>query len=1023
MKQFFTLLVAVVLAFPTAVWATAGVSATAARFADQGTRVAGVVQDAEGSPIQGATVRAVSTTTNTTITGTYTDASGRFSLTLSSTENVSIVVSYVNFKLATVEPGENLSIVLQEDILGLEEIAVVAYGSQSKVKLTSSVGIVDGDRFQNMPIQGVNQALQGQTAGVSVFSGNGLPGTGTNVTIRGINSINNNAQPLYVVDGVIIDGGGISSSLFATTQGGGSNPLANINPNDIETVTVLKDASQTALYGSRGANGVIVITTKGGKFGEKTRVNVNYEVGFSQAANEWDLLNTAQYNQFRNAAYFGSFNFADTRADTDWQDVIFRTGFQQRTSVGVVGGNERTRFFISAEAFDQEAYMKGVDFTRFSGRINFEHKINDKLSIGTNLSVTRIVQNRDLTDNAVAGPFSSALLIYPNTPVYSITPGNRSLYEFGSGSNPLANIAVNPLGVLEQDDYIFSSVRVLNNAYLEFRPIEGLTLRTDFGIDFDNADDFFRGLSTSPFTPTGEGSSTKQQSLKYITTTQARYERKINDHRFDVTGLFSFETERSDFTQFGTQDFASDGIRNAGGGATILFYGAGGSEWALFSYLGRLNYDYKDKYLLSATVRVDEGSFFGPASRRGTFPAVAAAWRFGEESFLDGLGWLNEGKIRASYGITGNRPNGNYSYLFLFAPDPSFGYDGLSGSLPSPADAELAWEETTNWEVGLDLSVFNAVNFEMTYYNRKATQLLFNEPLPATTGFTSLLTNADFDLINTGWEFEVSSTNIKKGDFSWTTNFNITLRDNKVEGLPASQTITSGEYRIENGGRVDAWYMVPYLGVDPNTGRGQYLALDGTTTTTLTTNNRRIVGNAYADIEGGLTNTISYKGITLDFLFTFKADYQVFNATKQFLSSYRTAFNSVTDVLTYWNEVGQQTDYPGLNYVRPTSQGGDGQAWASVDHTFWLEDGDHIRLRTVTLSYDLPRNLLEGTGLNSVRVYAQGYNLFVITDYSGIDPETNFNTAGTGLGSIQFSREFLTPPQARTYTFGINLGF
>ena len=1044
MKQLFTLLVAVVLAFPTAVWATTGVSAAAARFADQGTRVAGVVQDAEGNPIQGATVRAVSTTTNQTITGTYTDASGRFSFTLNSSENVSIVVSYVNFKTATFQPGENITVVLEEDILGLEETVIVGNYSQRRGDVTGSVAVLSSDKIQNVPATSFEGAVQGRVAGVQISAVSGLPGSGQTFRIRGTNSLTASAQPLIVIDGVIATQGN-----FATSGGGqGTNALADLNPQDIESYVFLKDAAATAQYGARGANGVVVITTKRGKVG-KTKFSAGWYGGIQEVwrtpgftnSREWYDIYGEAWDVAGNSTFIGSLNvnnpanaglagftFSWPEAITDvfgiaeydttgnaprMFDEVLRSGYLQEFNIAAEGGNEKTTFRVGLTYRDEEGYVIENKFKRLAGSVALDHQATDKIKIGATVNLIRTINNRVSSNNNVSGVLSSSVL-WPAILPYRDSDGNYIAFNN-------FNIAANIPQDVELNNLDTETLRLIGNVYANYRPIDGLEFETRLATDiFNQYEVSFQDPATIDGNPGGSAYSAQSVVYNWTSDNKVSYTRSFaQKHVIGALFLASFQRVRSDFVNANSINFATNGVRTVDGGANVVGASANGTSFTFTNYLLQLNYSFDDKYQFQVLGSYNGSSRFSEDNQYGFFPAVSVGWVLSKESFLQGIDFIGNLKLRASVGLTGNAEIGNFPNQAL----TGVGAYNLEGTLQRAqlANPDLTWEETLKYDVGVEFSVWNdRISGTIDYYRNEGRDNLLSVPVPSTTGFTTQIQNIG-EIVNSGLEITLAIRPLsRESDLQWTIETNHTYLKSEVTNLFPSTT--EGQNPILFGAAptattigqpVSSFYLIRYLGVNSQTGTAMFEDLNGDGQ--ITALDRQFIGSAVPDWIGGLNNTLEYKGVTLSVFLQYSYGNEIYDATgASFQGSSGSSagyWNLYSSATRRWQNPGDQTDVP-----RPIAN----RSFDNQASTRYLYDGSFLRLKTVELGYQLPKKILEPIGLTNCYVYALGQNLYTWTGFDeSWDPEVNNN----GTANVSQGINLWVPPIPRSYVVGVRFGF
>ncbi len=994
----------------------------------------------DNSPLVG-----VSVLVKNTNRGTTTDVNGNYRLSVA--DNSTLVFSYVGFVRQEIAVGNRTvaDVTLASDAASLSEVVVTGYGSQIKRDLTGNIAQVKGTEIQNMPTPSVDQALQGRAAGVYVNAGTGKLGQGVTVRVRGSSSISASSQPFYVVDGIPVTTGDLGS------YGGDTNPLADINFNDVESIEVLKDASAAAIYGSRAANGVVLITTKRGKSG-KTNISLNYQAGISNAARRVNFLNAKEYVDFFKMAAgnqdrrqnidpndpdsytqsvigpggfldyysYGTYG-TDKQGDYDWQDRAFSKGGIQQVDLQLNGGSDKTKFYLSGQFLDQKGTIIGNSIQRYSGRLNLDHSANKWLTVGLNMSLARTLNKRLPGDNAFSNPVQASAI----TPLTPFTDPNTGL---PSGTPPGdVNIPVyyNPFISIDYASFYQISYRNLLQGYAQVQFMPSLRFRSELGVDILNQQEegYFGSQTVRNQTRAarGIGSNTYAGVVNYTTNNYFSYDKAFGVHSIGATLGMSYQQSQSKFNSVEGTQFPSDAYQRIASAGTISSGSSTESNFRFLSYFVRANYKFADKYLLSLSGRVDGSSRFGANRRYGFFPAASAGWVLTEEGFLKESRALSFLKLRASYGITGNAEIGNFPQLGLFGGTV---YAGIGGQAPSQiGNPDLKWETTTQTDVGLDFGIFNnRISGEIDYYIKKTSDLLLNVNIPSTSGFTTQFRNVG-NLENKGVEFVLNTRNVV-GKFSWTTSFNVAANRNKVTNIN-KQVIEAGlsgfTNRAVEGQPIGVWFVPEYAGVDPANGDALWYkntenadgSRDRTTTRTYSEAQRVVFGNPNPKFVGGLNNTFSFKGIDLTVFFN-----GVFGNNLNFYgvgqySSGNGIFedNQTKDQLRAWTKENPNTDVPEARYL---SRNGN-QASSR-----YVVKGDFVRLRTVTLGYNLPTTLTRRIGLEKARIYVSGMNLLTFTKYNGWDPEVNSDDFTTNVAQ---GNDFYTPPQPRTFLVGLNLGF
>ena len=983
-----------------------------------------VVNAADSSALGDVTV-----TVKNALTSTVTQADGSFKMTVP--EGVTtLVFSYVGYATIEQPVSDLMYVIMNTGGKSLSEVVVVGYGSATKREITGSIVKVGGNQIENLPFQSFEAAIQGKAPGVVIESGSGKVGQAMKVRIRGTSSISASSQPLYVVDGLPV----VSNSLSDATNDP-TNPLVDINPNDIESVEVLKDASASAIYGARAANGVILITTKKGKLGRKTLIELNLSNTFSQPTRKRKFMDARQYLDlvrqagkndgridFRDnvtgypseqdaiddyTSYYESLiedyalgtDFKNYEVNTDWQDQLFRkNATSQQADVSLSGGNDKTRFYISGFFNNQDAIVINNTFSRYGGRLNLDHKATDRLTIGLNIALNRSELNRISDDNAFSTP-GQLVAQLPLSPLRDPTTGElngNTLY-----GNGLFDAQYN------SDDQ--ATFRSLGNAFAELKIIPSLTFRSELGADILSLyQEGFSGKQTIDGAGIGRASNISTQSASLNTNNFFTYAPKINeDHKLtSVIGMSYLQNDTKQAISNG-EGFPTDAVKNLSGATDITFGTSSNNRYTFLSYFFRTNYSFLEKYLLSVSVRADGSSRFGANSRYGWFPAASLGWIISDENFLKGVDFLSYLKLRASYGLTGNAEIGQNNFLGLYGVS---NYPGLPGFVPSQLpNQDLKWEKTAQFDAGIEFGFFdNRLTGEVDYYQKNTTDLLLNVNIPNTTGYATVLRNLG-SMYNKGVEVSLNSRNVE-GAFKWNTSFNLAYNVNKVEDIEG-QIITSGVQRAVEGEPIGAFFMQEFAGVDPATGDALYDDKDGKTTSDYSLAERRVVGKSNPDFTGGFGNTFSYKGFDLNIFFTFVSGNKIYNQAGIYMESgLGNGFdNQTTRYLNSWKNPGDITDVPRA-----------GLSFGTNDRasSFWLSDGSYIRLRNATLGYTLPSKVSSLLKLSSARLYVAGNNLWTETKFDG-DPEVNTATLGNITGGI----DFYTIPQARTISLGLNVKF
>lgn len=1008
-----------------------------------------------------------------TTSGVSTNAEGSFTLNAPAAGGT-LVASFIGYGTTEQAIGNNstFNIQLSATAIGLNEAVVVGFGTQDVKDITGSVAEVKAATIASQPVPSFDQALTGHVAGLQVTNPGGTLADGTTMRIRGANTISGNAQPLVVIDGVPTTQ---SANLNSFNGGNGTryNPLADINPNDIESVTVLKDASAAAIYGSRAANGVLIITTKRGRSGQ-AKLSFETWVGFNQAVRLPSLLDGDTFIAIQNekAANRNALtptspvviaaDIAGAPARTNWLDQVFHTGVSQNYTAALSGGSDKATFYGSVAYTDQKGIIVANRLRRGSVRANVDLTPKKWLRAGISTNVSKTLNNGVLTDNYLAGATVAAYNAPPNIPIYDAN-GNYFLGSdglLGNGGNNVAFRAssfYNPVAVLNLNRNDNTSQRLLGNTYIEIEPFKGLKLRTQYGVDYISN---FEDQYSSPVIA-GLGRLAGANGVESGLVQDNNFTRNIanwtNSIGYDRTfGENHLVSASAGYETYTTSDFSL--YTGAGGFADTKFtqildglysgtsYTGGSTQKSGFeSYFGRFNYSYGNKYYAQFAIRSDAYSAFGADNRRGYFPAGSIGWRISEENFLKSAtnGRLNDLKLRGSYGIVGNSAG-----IGFYAPYTLIGggqYADVNGYSPTQiGNPALRWEKSTKWDAGLDLSMYdNRVGLVVDYFRNDITDLILAAPslrttgLPTTTAGAQPTVNRNIgSMYNQGVEVSLNTVNVRlPSGFSWTSSFNITNLKNRVTSLVDGNEIVSGNQRAAVDHALGEYKLVRWAGVDATNGRPKFLTVDGTEkeydggarkwyltsngaeTTAVTGSDAVYSGKTgYATLYGGLDNTFSYKGVELGIFMQYGSGNFIYNSTRQGLMT-NSFNNNLTEIKERWTTAGQVTDVPKLFLQDNIS---------TMTSTRWLEAGRFLRARQLSLAYNLPKNLVDPLGLSNLRIYAQVLNAFVITNYSGTDPEVNSNrntNSATTNSNIAYGVDNRAVPQARSYTLGLNVNF
>ncbi len=978
-------------------------------------QVSGTVTDTNGSPLPAANIVEKGTTNGVTA-----DFDGNFSIQLED-PNAVLVVSYIGFatKEVAVNGQPTLNVSLQESTAGLEEVVVVGYGSVRKADLTGSVSQVNTETLEAVPVYNMEQALKVGAAGVRVSQNSGAPGGRIEVRIRGGNSLIGDNQPLYVVDGFPVTGG-----------------IDFLNPSDIKSVDILKDASATAIYGSRGANGVVIITSKRGAKGQDSKIEVNTFFGMQQAINRYELLNAKEYaviaNEWlRNEGLDPFFNVDEIQnPGTDWWDAIFRVAPIHNHTVTFSGGSEKGRYSISGNYYDQEGIIENSGVTRGSIRVNLDQELKSWLKMGVNLQLTRSEQNAVPVDNGNRGNsmLSGAASAPPTLPLYDedgLPTQIEQAYNFGSADmrNPL-------IYTLRKDRLLANSILANTTFDVSFSP--NLTFRTLLGLQYRHSlDEIFIPIIYD--NDRGRASERNSYTNTFLTENVLTYSKLFNEkHNLNIIGGVTYQTNlnRNSFTQ--VEGFSNNITENfdLAAAETILNPDSGYSDWTLISFLSRANYSFKGKYFITASIRADGSSRFGADNKWGYFPSGALAWRVSDEPFLENSRLISNLKLRASYGITGNTALSPYQSLDRLNSD-KYIYEGQTdviGFVPSGiSNSELKWETTGQLDVGFDLNLFNdRLRFVFDYYKKNTKDLLASVPLPPTVGFGSILRNLG-EIQNEGVELGIDA-DILRGDFKWDVSAQISANRNEVIELAGDSDIFgSGQGAVwpsaniaRVGEPIGAFYGLLEDGLDDE-GFIKYQDIsgpDGVPDGTINALDRVILGSYHPDFIYGFATNFSYKGVELNVQIEGVQGNELFNATLgTHLNSFQRGNNQFKDIIgNYWTE---ENPNPDAKYPKISSA-----TQVTVSERF-IEDASYLRIRSLRLAYNFPVKQMGLKGFDMAQLYISGNNLFTFTNYSGLDPVAN--TRGTDSAIVgdrlRFGHDQSSYPNAKIYAMGLKFRF
>jgi TonB-linked SusC/RagA family outer membrane protein len=1021
-------------------------------------KVTGVITDDKGDPMPGVTI----VVKNTTV-GTVTNNDGSYSI-VTPANATTLVFSFIGLETKEVEIGDqaNIDVQLSSLTTELEEVVAIGYGTVRKRDLTGSVSNIQAEDIAQSQPKSFMGAMQGRMAGVQITSESGEPGSGINIQIRGANSIVGGSTPLFVIDGVQLDVNKNEVASSGSSQGT-MDPLSTINPADIESIDVLKDASATAIYGSRGANGVVIITTKTGKSG-KSNLEYNGSFGFSEASKKIDVLSAQEYLSYQEIRGNDDFLMRDTDGDGvvdaprdfsnvpshNWQDEALRTAMSSQHEISASGGNDKSNYSAGIGYLSQEGIIKNNEYDRYNFRLKVNHGQSDKLKLGFNLN-SSYSETSGAANNGGPSSYTGVVQLLLIANPWEVIDPNL---------DETSDSYISPMKLIEEADKTTRLMRVIGSTDLQYKITRDLTFSSVLGANYSQSklQEYYGSDTNWGSSYNGRAAITEVGTYSYNFSSQLNYKKSINKkHYFDA--MAAFESSRYNFEQFRNQisNFVdeSTGVNDISKGTVPLEYSS--NRWATnrLSYFGRVNYNLNNKYLLTASFRADGSDKFGKGNRWGYFPSGAFAWRISEENFMKEVTPVSNFKMRISYGETGNERIPAYSY---FASMQNTYYAGNDVSIfgMSPASLEnpdLKWETTVQYNAGLDLGFFkNRLNFTLDYYQKQTKDMLLRAPVASQSGFNSRWMNIG-RIDNSGWELNISSVNISKKDFSWETNFNISFNKNEVKDLGGADfipvTIPGGW--IQNAGRVmvgepigitygyefDGIYQIDeftwqndsdpnilpadrtyilkedalkYLGGTPSPGRLKYKDISGPDGIpdgiVDEANDRTIIGNSNPKNTGGFNNTFRYKNFDFSAFLQWSYGNDIFNAAvlrelglQPYMNVNREYFEN------YWSPENPTNNYPGIGQIDWTTS------------SYFVEDGSYLKLRTVSVGYSLPKKLLENTGLSGVKFFVIGSNLYTWTKYSGFDPEVNSNNP------LLSGFERISYPRAKTVMFGVNVKF
>ena len=959
--------------------------------------VRGTVTETSGEPLIGATVAVKDKPGQ----GTATDIDGNFTINVA--DNATLVFSYVGFVTKELKAAPKMEVTLQSDQTNLDELVVIGYGAVKRKDLTTAVSTIGEEALENRPIISAAQAIQGKAAGVAVQQPTGAPGGGMTVRVRGTTSFNGSNEPLYVVDGV---------------------PVDNVNflsPSDIESMQILKDASSAAIYGSRGANGVVLISTKQGRSGD-AKISLNIQGGFTQVAKKLDVLNTAQYKELMDE--IGLVKLPDGLTDqTDWFDETYRTGNTQTYQVAISQSNDKISYYLSGGYQQDRGILKSSFFRRYNFRANLEGKLRSWLTAKANVIYSDYSSNGGGAMGTV-GNRGGVILAVVNTPTYAPVwdPENPDRYYnnfYGLNmQSPLENEA-------RQKSNRNRENRLIASGEFLFDIYKGLKFSSKFTMDRR------QGWNTSFLDPElttwgreqgGTAYDGRNRNTVLTWDNVATYNLNFGKNTLDFMAGTSWTDSDYSNNWINGQYFRNGLIQTLNAANKISWDGTGSSasQWGILSYLGRISYNFDSKYLATVNIRYDGSSKLHPDHRWKAFPSVSAAWRISQENFMKDINWIYDLKLRAGWGKTGNQDGvGDYGYLQRYNINriPWF-EDGNATAVPTISQAnlrtrDLTWETTTQTGVGVDFAVLNnRIEFSADWYYKKTSDMLMWVSLPSGSAAASSIQRNEGEMTNKGFEFSITSRNLT-GAFSWTTNLNMSFNRNKLTSLElqkvyldakTSETVNEAVVRNEPGRALGGFYGYVAHGVDPETGLMIYEDLNGDGR--ISSSDRTYIGDPNPDFTFGMTNTFSYKGFNLSIFLQGSYGNDIFNASRMETEGMYDGKNQTTEVLRRWRIPGQITDMPKAG-------------WNMRNSTYFVEDGSYLRIKDISLSYDFQGKWLRKIGISRLQPYFTASNLITFTHYSGMDPEVNQWGSSGAVQGIDWG----TYPHCKSYVFGLNIDF
>ncbi len=1028
-------------------------------------KISGTVKDPSGEPLPGVTIIVEGTTT-----GTVTDIDGNFSV--EANEGQALIFSFIGFERQRVVVGATtmLDIVMATEENNLEEFVVVGYGMIQKKDITGAVSAISSEELKDQPVASIDQAIAGRLAGVVVTQTTGAPGGGASVRIRGAGSLSAGNEPLYVIDGFPV----------TNDYDQRNNPLNTINPNDIDNIQILKDASATAIYGSRGSNGVILITTKSGKSGI-SKIDFNVSTGVQQVEKTIDVLNAREFaeyiNESRNNAWVNSgpgrsasdpnsvrlnnvmYLLPDVLSNpealgegTNWQDEIFRTAQMSNYQLNFSGGNDKTKYFISGGYYTQDGVIINSDLKRYSFRVNVESQMNKRVKVGANITPSYTFSNQSLAEGnwQTGGIIQSAITAAPYLTPYDANGNYTKVTGQGIGLSEVDN----PVKIAKEYFYQQQNLRLLGTTFVEIALVDNLKFKTLLGADIRNfREDIFSPSIVNPNsvndTRPAVGTNATSQNRNWLSEFTLSYAKSFGKHNLDAVLGYTAQQEALDVNRMTGTNFANDNIKTINAAGLITSASNTKEQWSLISYLARVNYNYDDRYLLTATFRRDGSSRFGQDNRWGAFPSVSLGWRLSEEEFLNDVSWLSELRLRTSYGLTGNNFITNYGSIGLTGIENyPLGENGGSVSngirLANIPNSNLGWEQNSQTDIGLELGILqNRVYASVDYYKKVTSDLLLNVPVPTLTGYSTALQNIG-EIQNKGFELTLTSRNTV-GAFKWTTDLNFATNNIEVRALgPDGSPIISRQatsasaptHITQIGAEPGSYFGYNVIGIYQNQEEidnspvikngngtiqskpGQLKFEDINGDGTITSADRTILGSPFPDFTWGMTNSFSYKNF--DFAFTLQGvqGVEVLNLARRYYGNYAGLYNVLKSTSNGWMS---ESD-PGDGVSPQIDRNFNAHAGSTVINnvtSLFVEDGSFLRIRNITLGYNLPASALEKVKLSNARLSFTVQNAYTFTEYQGYNPEVSAQGGSPLVPGVDAGGY----PLARTFMLGLNVGF